>query len=290
MAESPQLLRSGKVRDIYRWQKEIWLVATDRISAYDVILPDSIPGKGILLTSISQFWFASLPPAQPHHVLGFDVPPTVPQPDKYAGRLTRCRSATPLTVECVVRGYLAGSAWLEYQAHGSAWGRPLPPALLEASPLPQPIFTPTTKAEAGHDLPLTDAEAEKELGSDLFQKVRHRSLALYQAAQVHCAKVGIILADTKFEFGLDDKKELLLIDELLTPDSSRFWPADQYRPGSSPPSFDKQFVRDYLTTLKDWNRQPPGPTLPLPVIQGTLGRYRQACRLLTGSEPALPTS
>ena len=137
---------------------------------------------------------------------------------------------------------------------------------------------------------IKDAEAEKELGSDLFQKVRLRSLALYQAAQIHCAKVGIILADTKFEFGLDDKKELLLIDELLTPDSSRFWPADHYRPGSSPPSFDKQFVRDYLTTLKDWNRQPPGPTLPLPVIQGTLGRYRQACRLLTGSEPALPIS
>jgi phosphoribosylaminoimidazole-succinocarboxamide synthase len=287
---TPVLLRSGKVRDIYRWQDEIWLVATDRISAYDVILPNPIPGKGILLTSISRHWFETLPAAQPHHVLGFDVPAGVPSPEIYAGRLTRCRAAQPLTVECVVRGYLAGSAWEEYQKKGSAWGRPLPPGLLEAAKLPQPIFTPTTKAERGHDLPLTDAQAEKELGSVIFRQVRDRSLALYTAAQQHAEKVGIILADTKFEFGTDEKGNLLLIDELLTPDSSRFWPADQWQPGRNPPSYDKQFVRDYLCSLKDWNRQPPGPPLPAEVIRGTLERYREACRRLTGSEPALPKS
>ena len=285
---APTLLRSGKVRDIYRWNDEIWLVATDRISAYDVILPNPIPGKGILLTSISKFWFETLPVARPHHVLGFDVPAGVPHPEKYAGRLTRCRSAKPLTVECVVRGYLAGSAWEEYKKKGSAWGRPLPQGLRGSEKLPQPLFTPTTKAEAGHDLPMTDAEAEKELGAPLFRQVRDRSLSLYEAAQIHAAKVGIILADTKFEFGTDEKGSLLLIDELLTPDSSRFWPAASYRPGDSPPSFDKQFVRDYLSGLKDWNKQPPGPTLPAQVIQGTLDRYREACRLLTGSEPPLP--
>jgi phosphoribosylaminoimidazole-succinocarboxamide synthase len=290
MPDAPLLLRSGKVRDIYCWKNEIWLVATDRISAYDVILPNPIPGKGILLTSISRFWFESLPDAHPHHVLGFDVPPDVPSPEKYAGRLTRCLSAKPLTVECVVRGYLAGSAWEEYKQKESAWGRPLPKGLEESEKLPQPIFTPTTKAEAGHDLPMTDAEAEKELGSTLFQKVHERSLALYEAARTHAAKVGIILADTKFEFGLDSQNKLLLIDELLTPDSSRFWPADQYQPGGSPPSFDKQFVRDYLSGLKGWNRQPPGPALPPNVIQGTLDRYREACRLLTGSDPSLPES
>ena len=284
----PVLLRSGKVRDIYRWNDEIWLVATDRISAYDVILPNPIPGKGILLTSISKFWFENLPAARPHHVLGFDVPTGVPSPETYAGRLTRCRFAKPLTVECVVRGYLAGSAWEEYKKSGSAWGRKLPPGLRESENLPQPIFTPTTKAEAGHDLPMTEAEAEKELGVPLFQQVRDRSLTLYESARTRAAKVGILLADTKFEFGTDEKGNLLLIDELLTPDSSRFWPADSYRPGVSPPSFDKQFVRDYLSSLKDWNKQSPGPALPPAVIQGTLERYREACRLLTGSEPPLP--
>ncbi|NDC80969.1 MAG: phosphoribosylaminoimidazolesuccinocarboxamide synthase [Verrucomicrobia bacterium] len=285
---APVLLRSGKVRDIYRWNDEIWLVATDRISAYDVILPNPIPGKGILLTSISKFWFETLPAARPHHVLGFDVPAGVPHPEKYAGRLTRCLPAKPLTVECVVRGYLAGSAWEEYKKKGSAWGRPLPQGLRESEKLPHPIFTPTTKAEAGHDLPMTDAEADKELGATLFQQIRDRSLSLYETARTHAAKVGILLADTKFEFGTDEKGSLLLIDELLTPDSSRFWPADSYRPGGSPPSFDKQFVRDYLSSLKDWNKQPPGPALPPQVIQGTLDRYREACRLLTGGEPPLP--
>lgn len=287
---NPILLRSGKVRDIYRWGEEIWLVATDRISAYDVILPNPIPGKGILLTSISRHWFETLPAAKPHHVLGFDVLAGVPSPETYAGRLTRCRAAKPLTVECVVRGYLAGSAWEEYKKKGSAWGRPLPKYLLEAAKLPEPVFTPTTKAEQGHDLPLTDAEAEKELGTALFRQVRDRSLALYTAAQKHAEKAGIILADTKFEFGTDEKGNLLLIDELLTPDSSRFWPADQWQPGQNPPSYDKQFVRDYLSSLKDWNRQPPGPALPAEVIRGTLDRYREACRRLTGSEPALPKS
>ena len=283
----PTLLRSGKVRDIYRWQNQIWLVASDRISAYDVILPNPIPGKGTLLTSISKFWFETLPDAQPHHVLGFDVPSGVPSPEIYQGRLTRCLSAKPLILECVIRGYLAGSAWEEYKTKGSLWGRPLPKGLLESSKLSQPIFTPTTKAEKGHDLPVTDSEAEKQIGSALFHQVRDRSLSLYTAAQKHAEKAGIILADTKFEFGTDDKGNLLLIDELLTPDSSRFWPANQWKPGQNPPSYDKQFVRDYLAGLEGWDRKPPGPSLPPPVIQGTLQRYEEACQLLTGSKPSL---
>ena len=290
MSDAPTLLRSGKVRDIYRWQEEIWLVATDRISAFDVILPNPIPGKGILLPSISRHWFETLPEARTHHVLGFDVPAGVPSPEIYAGRLTRCRTAQPLTVECVVRGYLAGSAWEEYKKKGSAWGRPLPKYLIEAGLLPEPIFTPTTKAEQGHDLPLTDEAAEQQLGSATFRQVRDRSLSLYNAARTRAEKAGIILADTKFEFGTDTKGNLLLIDELLTPDSSRFWPSDHWQPGRTPPSFDKQFVRDYLTSLKEWNQQPPAPSLPASVIQGTLDRYREACRRITGSEPTLPKS
>ena len=290
MSDAPTLLRAGKVRDIYRWQDEVWLVATDRISAFDVILPNPIPGKGILLTSISRHWFETLPEARPHHVLGFDVPAGVPSPEIYAGRLTRCRTAQPLTVECVVRGYLAGSAWEEYKKKGSAWGRPLPKYLIEAGLLPEPIFTPTTKAEQGHDLPLTDEAAEQQLGSATFRQVRQRSLSLYNAARTRAEKAGIILADTKFEFGTDTKGNLLLIDELLTPDSSRFWPSDHWQPGRTPPSFDKQFVRDYLTSLKEWNQQPPAPSLPASVIQGTLDRYREACRRITGSEPTLPKS
>lgn len=287
MSSPPTLLRSGKVRDIYRWQDQIWLVATDRISAYDVILPNPIPGKGILLTSISRFWFQTLPSAQPHHVLGFDVPAGIPNPEKYTGRLTRCLSAQPLPVECVVRGYLAGSSWEVYKKTGSVWGRPIPSGLQESGQLPQPMFTPTTKAVSGHDLPMTDTEAEKALGQKLFQQVRNRSISLYQTACQHADRAGIILADTKFEFGLDKNGNLLLIDELLTPDSSRFWPAEQWKPGGNPPSYDKQFVRDYLSSLRDWNRQPPGPVLPASVIEGTLARYREACRLLTGSEPPL---
>ncbi len=290
MTDAPTLLRAGKVRDIYRWQEEIWLVATDRISAVDVILPNPIPGKGILLTSSSRHWFETLPEARPHHVFGFDVPAGVPSPEIYAGRLTRCRTAQPLTVECVVRGYLAGSAWEEYKKKGSAWGRPLPKYLIEAGLLPDPIFTPTTKAEQGHDLPLTDEAAEQQLGSATFRQVRQRSLSLYNAARTRAEKAGIILADTKFEFGTDTKGNLLLIDELLTPDSSRFWPSDHWQPGRTPPSFDKQFVRDYLTSLKEWNQQPPAPSLPASVIQGTLDRYREACRRITGSEPTLPKS
>ena len=288
MTDAPTLLRAGKVRDIYRWQEETWLVATDRISAFDVILPQPIPGKGTLLTSISRHWFETLPEARPHHVLGFDVPAGVPSPEIYPGRLTRCRTAQPLTVECVVRGYLAGSAWDEYKKKGSAWGRPLPKYLIEAGLLPEPIFTPTTKAEQGHDLPLTDEAAEQQLGSSTFRQVRERSLSLYTAARSRAEKAGIILADTKFEFGTDKKGNLLLIDELLTPDSSRFWPSDLWQPGQTPPSFDKQFVRDYLTSLKEWNHQPPAPSLPASVIQGTLDRYREACRRITGSEPTLP--
>ena len=290
MSDAPTLLRAGKVRDIYRWQEETWLVATDRISAFDVILPNPIPGKGILLTSISRHWFETLPEARPHHVLGFDVPAGVSSPEIYAGRLTRCRTAQPLTAECVVRGYLAGSAWEEYKKKGSAWGRPLPKYLIEAGLLPEPIFTPTTKAEQGHDLPLTDEAAEQQLGSATFRQVRQRSLSLYNAARTRAEKAGIILADTKFEFGTDTKGNLLLIDELLTPDSSRFWPSDHWQPGRTPPSFDKQFVRDYLTSLKEWNQQPPAPSLPASVIQGTLDRYREACRRITGSEPTLPKS
>lgn len=278
---APELIHSGKVRDVYRWGDTILLVASDRISAYDVILPTPIPDKGIVLTQLSRFWFNLLTAATPHHVLGWSPPAEQPA---WRGRVTVCRPATTVPLECVVRGYLSGSAWNDYRATGSVQGIPLPPGLLESSPLPEPLFTPTTKASHGHDEPLTEIQARRHVGDALYEELRRRSLALYQQASAYAAARGVIIADTKFEFGHTPQGELILIDECLTPDSSRFWPADSFQPGGPQLSFDKQFVRDYLLTLKDWNRQPPGPPLPAEIVQKTRAKYLEAFVRLTGHE------
>ncbi|MDD2677761.1 MAG: phosphoribosylaminoimidazolesuccinocarboxamide synthase, partial [Methylacidiphilaceae bacterium] len=251
-----QLVHQGKVRDLYSWREELWLVASDRISAFDCILPTAIPGKGEILTQISRGWFILLASLCPNHVLGYDLPAAVPIPE-WQGRLTRAKPCRPLPIECVVRGYLAGSAWKEYRSTGQVAGVALPRGLREGSRLPEPLFTPTTKAEVGHDLPLTPFEAERLLGTELYARVSSLSLALYEAGRRYAAKGGILVADTKFEFGIRGE-ELLLIDEVLTPDSSRLWPQSEYEPGGSQPSFDKQFVRDYLESLA-WDKRPPAP-------------------------------
>lgn len=275
----PTLVRQGKVRDVYAWGNDLLLIASDRISAYDVVLPDPIPGKGIALTQISKFWFNRLPPSIPHHAIQFDPPAGLDRPD-WLGRTTWCRRAQPIPLECIVRGYLSGSAWFDYQKNGSVQGIPLPSGLRESDRLPEPIFTPTTKASSGHDQPVTEAEARALVGSSVFDQLRHLSLAIYADGAAHAATRGIFIADTKFEFGWING-QIALIDELLTPDSSRFWPADSYVPGQPQPSYDKQFVRDYLASLPYWNRQPPGPPLPPEIIEGTRQRYETACCLLT---------
>ncbi len=278
---NPTLLHRGKVRDVYTWGDDLLLVATDRISAFDVILPDLIPGKGVALTRISQFWFERLPVDLPHHVIAFGLPPGLDRPE-WAERTTWCRRAAPVPLECVVRGYLAGSAWADYQRTGAVQGIALPGGLRESDQLPEPIFTPTTKASTGHDEPLTEEAARAHVGHDLFEQLRALSLRIYTEGAAYAANRGILIADTKFEFGRIDGR-LALIDELLTPDSSRFWPSDGYAPGGPQPSYDKQFVRDYLLSLRDWNRQPPGPRLPPEIIEGTQERYETARRLLVGA-------
>ncbi len=272
-----RLLHRGKVRDLYSWRDELWLVASDRISAFDCILPTPIPGKGRILTQVSRGWFALLAPLCPHHVLGYDLPPEVPFPE-WTGRLTRAKPCRPLPIECVVRGYLAGSAWKEYESTRRVAGQALPRGLREGDLLPEVLFTPTTKAEVGHDLPLTPSEAERRIGADLYARVASLSLALYGAGRNYAAERGILVADTKFEFGMRGE-ELLLIDEVLTPDSSRFWPLSEYRPGGSQPSFDKQFVRDYLDSLA-WDKRPPAPELPEPIVTQTQAKYREALQRL----------
>jgi phosphoribosylaminoimidazole-succinocarboxamide synthase len=273
-------LRSGKVRDLYLRGDELWIVASDRISAFDVIMPTPIPDKGRLLTRLSRHWFTLLSPLCPHHVLGYDLPADVSIPD-WEGRLTRSRRCQVIPMECVVRGYVAGSGWKEYRAKGTVGGYALPAGLRESSPLPQPLFTPSTKAEVGHDQNLTEAEARKVVGDALYEKLRGLSLALYRWAAAYAAPRGILIADTKFEFGLTPEGDVLLIDEALTPDSSRFWPADRYRPGGPQPSFDKQYLRDYLETLT-WDKQAPGPALPQEVVSQTAARYREAVERLGG--------
>jgi phosphoribosylaminoimidazole-succinocarboxamide synthase len=286
-------LRSGKVREIFDLGETLLFVATDRISAFDVILPDPIPQKGAVLNQISAFWFQRFGKACPepsrridnHFVTAdFDEFPDELKKfhDQLPGRSMIVRKTTPLPVECVVRGYLAGSGWKEYQESQSVCGIKLPGGLNLASQLPEPIFTPATKAEAGHDININMNECRKILGDEMAEQVRELSLQIYSAGRDHAAQRGIIVADTKFEFGMLDGK-LLLIDEVLTPDSSRFWPADQYEVGQSPPSFDKQFVRDYLETL-DWNKTAPGPKLPVDVIAKTSAKYVEAFRRLTGEE------
>jgi phosphoribosylaminoimidazole-succinocarboxamide synthase len=282
----PELIHQGKVRDVYRWQEYILLVASDRISAFDVILPTPIPGKGVVLTQLSRFWFERFASTTPHHVVGYTLPPDL-MPEAWAGRLTVCRRATTVPLECVVRGYLAGSAWTDYQTTGAVQGFRLPSGLRESERLPEPLFTPSTKAAEGHDEPLTEAEARRHVGDALYETLRQRSLDLYRQASTLAETRGLIIADTKFEFGHTPEGELILIDECLTPDSSRFWPADRYAPGGPQPSFDKQFVRDYLLGLTWWNRQPPGPELPTEIIQGTRAKYLEAYERLTGHPLAL---
>ncbi len=284
----PILLHQGKVRDVYTWNETLLLIATDRISAFDVVLPDPIPGKGITLTQMSRFWFDRLPVEIASHAISFDVPPELNRPD-WQNRITVCHRAKTIPMECVVRGYLAGSGWNDYKKTGRVQGIQLPEGLVESSRLQDPIFTPTTKAATGHDEPLTEEEAGKLIGSDLYFKLRELSIAIYCWAHEWAEKRGILIADTKFEFGWVDGK-VTLIDELLTPDSSRFWPKDLYQPGKSQPSFDKQIVRDYLLGLKDWDRQPPGPRLPVAVIRETRDKYLEAYEKLSGSSlrPLIP--
>ena len=279
-------LHEGKVRDIYSAGPDaLLIVTTDRLSAFDVVLPDPIPGKGHVLNEISNFWFARSRHIVPNHLTGRPIGDLVGDPAERAmleGRSVIVRRLKALPLEAVVRGYLIGSGWKDYQKTGSVCGISLPANLPLASRLPTPIFTPATKAGAGeHDENISFSEVEKLIGSPLAARVRDTALDLYRFAAAHALDRGIIIADTKFEFGLDENGTLTLIDEALTPDSSRFWPADTYRPGASPPSFDKQFVRDYLETL-DWNKKAPGPKLPAEIIARTSGKYREALARLTG--------
>jgi phosphoribosylaminoimidazole-succinocarboxamide synthase len=278
-------LRSGKVREVFDLGDTLLFVATDRLSAFDVILPDPIPQKGAVLNQLSAFWFKRLNFAKNHFITAaFEKFPDELQPfrEQLKDRSMIVQKARPLPVECVVRGYLAGSGWKEYRETGAVCGEKLPAGLKPASALPNPIFTPATKSESGHDLNIDWKECCAMLGDVVAQRVRDLSLQIYNAGREHAANCGIIVADTKFEFGFDGD-ELILIDECLTPDSSRFWPADQYVIGESPPSFDKQFVRDYLETL-DWNKTPPAPSLPREVIEKTSAKYLEAFHRLTSRE------
>lgn len=276
-------LRSGKVREVFDLGETLLFVATDRLSAFDVILPDPIPDKGAVLNQISAFWFRRFDFLTNHMITAeisqfpSELAPFVEQLER---RSMLVRKTKPLPVECVVRGYLAGSGWKDYLQTGAVSGVPLPDGLQLASKLPEPIFTPSTKSEAGHDENIDWDQCCAMVGRDVAERVKELSLKVYEAGREHAAQCGIIVADTKFEFGLAGD-ELLLIDECLTPDSSRFWPADQYVVGQSPPSFDKQFVRDYLETL-DWNKTPPGPRLPSEIIEKTAAKYREAYERLTG--------
>ena len=278
-------LRSGKVREVFDLGETLLFVATDRLSAFDVILPDPIPKKGAVLNQLSAFWFKRFDKIESHFItVDFDRFPEKLQSFRaqLTGRSMIVRKTKPLAVECVVRGYLAGSGWKEYQESQSVCGIELPAGLKLASQLPEPIFTPATKSDTGHDLNIDMNECRRILGSDMAERVRDLSLQIYSAGRDHAAQHGIIVADTKFEFGTVDG-QLLLIDECLTPDSSRFWPQDQYVIGQSPPSFDKQFVRDYLETL-DWDKTPPAPKLPGDVIARTAAKYIEAFERLTGKK------
>ncbi len=277
----------GKVRDIYDIDDtHMLIVTTDRLSAFDVILPDPIPGKGMVLTSVSNFWFHQMQHIIPNHLSGLKLEDVVKNPEECAllqDRAIVVRKLHPLPVEAVVRGYLTGSGWKDYQKHGSVCGIPLPQGLQMAQQLPQPVFTPSTKAQLGaHDENIDFAKAVELLGQSLAEQVREASLQIYREAAAYALQRGIIIADTKFEFGLDESGKLYLIDEVLTPDSSRFWPVDEYRVGISPPSFDKQIVRDYLETL-DWDKTPPGPKLPAEVLAKTSAKYREAEIRLTSA-------
>jgi phosphoribosylaminoimidazole-succinocarboxamide synthase len=284
---SLKFLHRGKVRDLYEVDADhLLIVQTDRLSAFDVILPTPIPGKGEVLTAVSNFWFRKLGNIIPNHLSGID-PETVVKTDaekaQVRGRSFVTKKLKPLPIEAIVRGYLAGSGWKDYKKTGAVCGIQLPAGMQEAQKLPQAIFTPSTKALAGaHDENISFEESKKLLGADMAEQVKKATLALYTKAAEYALTRGIIIADTKFEFGTDAAGKLYLIDEALTPDSSRFWPADQYRVGTNPPSFDKQFVRDWLES-SGWNKKPPAPQVPADVLQKTADKYREAQRLLTGA-------
>lgn len=283
--QNADLFKRGKVRDVYNIQDKLLVVSTDRISCFDVVLPTCIPDKGSVLTRISMFWFRFTKDIIPNHFLTSDIKEYPPQLKEYSdqlqGRSMLVKKAKSLPVECIVRGYLSGSGWKEYQKQQSICGIKLQPGLKESDKLPQPIFTPSTKEGTGHDINVSQAFVEGAIGKETTEKLQKTSIALYEKASCYAESKGIIIADTKFEFGIY-KDEIILIDEVLTPDSSRFWPKDQYNPGGPQPSFDKQFVRDYLESL-DWDKTPPGPELPDDIVSMTREKYIHAFEMLTGA-------
>jgi phosphoribosylaminoimidazole-succinocarboxamide synthase len=288
--EGLSLVRRGKVRDVYAVGDALLIVATDRISAFDYVLGSGIPDKGRVLTQLSAFWFSRTRHIVSNHMLSTNVSdypvPARTHRTALEGRSMLVRRTTPLPVECVARGYLSGSGWKDYRATGQICGIPLPAGLRESDRLPDPLFTPATKADTGHDENISESQAASVVGAELLARLKALTLALYTFGVDHAARCGIILADTKLEFGLTDDGELLLIDEMMTPDSSRYWPADQYAPGGPQPSFDKQYVRDYLESIK-WNKQPPVPSLPADVVARTRDKYLDAYRRLTGADLSL---
>lgn len=287
--KSVPLFHRGKVRDVYQIDaNHLLMVATDRLSAFDVVLPTAIPGKGAILTEVSKFWFKRTQNLTANHLQGVSLTLAQVLSDgaeyrRVADRAMVVRKLTPLPIEAIVRGYLIGSAWKDYQEQGAISGIPLPSGLQLAAQLPEPLYTPSTKASTGkHDQPMDFQQTVALLGQDLAEQIQRISLRLYQQAVPHALSRGIIIADTKFEFGLDEKGTVVLMDEILTPDSSRFWPVDQYQVGHNPPSFDKQFVRDYLESLS-WDKCPPGPALPAEIITKTQQKYREVCQRLCSS-------
>ena len=285
------LVRRGKVRDVYAAGEDLILVATDRISAFDYVLGSGIPDKGRVLNQLSAFWFGRTGHIITNHLISTDVAeyPDSARPfaAELAGRSMLTRRTTPLPVECVARGYISGSGWKDYKATGEVCGMPLPTGLKESDRLPEPIFTPATKAASGHDENISEEAAATVVGAELLARLKKLTLALYAHGVAHAESKGIILADTKFEFGVTDSGELLLIDEMMTPDSSRYWPKETYSPGGPQPSFDKQYVRDYLESIT-WNKQPPVPSLPPDVVEHTRDKYLDAYRRLTGRELDTP--
>ena len=293
--------RSGKVRDLYDVEmadgsQALLIVATDRVSAFDVVLGNGLAGKGVVLTQISKFWFDHFAGVVDHHLISTD-PADIPgisdaEREQLAGRIMLCRAATVIPVECIARGYLAGSGWKDYQASGEVCGIELPEGLTNGDRLPQPLFTPSTKADTGHDENISFDEGAAIVGSETMLWLKDATLRLYGLARDYAFERGIVLADTKFEFGMvEGVDQPILIDEIFTPDSSRFWPADEWKPGGEQPSFDKQYVRNHLETVVsagNWDKTPPGPELPEPVLENTIARYLEAYRLLTGSELVFP--
>lgn len=280
-----KLYKRGKVRDVYEVDDILLIVATDRISCFDVVLPDGIPHKGRVLTQISRFWFDFVKDITDNHIISFDLNSIrerlADSMDILEGRSMLVKKAKPIPIECVVRGYLSGSGWKEYKESSEVCGIKLPKGLKESDRLPEPIFTPATKEDVGHDINVSEAYVRKKIGDRIFDMIKNKSMAIYKKAADYAETKGIIIADTKFEFGITNEGKIILIDEVLTPDSSRFWPKDKYKPGGAQPSFDKQFVRDYLEGL-DWDKTPPAPNLPEEIIKKTSQKYLEALKRLTG--------